>query len=184
MAASDAKAYDIRGILHEMRDEYRRAIEEGEETQILATRDVVVFRLGGESFGIPSSSAREVLRPARIVRIPRLPDEIVGIFNLRGQIVAVTDLRPLLRLPGRELPSRCQVIVVEAAGLTTALLTEGVEGIREIAEETIEPVADGLAGFPRDLTDGHVATEQGLLVLLNLEEILGRPEFTLDRKST
>lgn len=176
------KSYDIRGILLEMRDEYRRAIEEGEETQTETTRDYVVFRLAGETFGIASRFTREVLRVPRLVRIPRLPEEIAGIFNLRGQIVAVTDLRPLLGLAGRELPSNVQVIVVEVAGLLTALFTEKVEGMRAIPEAEIEPIAHGMTGFPREIAEGTYPDERGLLTLLDLERILSRPEFTIDQK--
>ena len=59
-------------------------------------------------------------------------------------------------------------------------LTEGVEGIRAIAEASIEPVTEGLAGFPRDVATGHVATDEGLLVLLDLEQILSRSEFVIE----
>lgn len=183
MTIANTTTYNIRGILQEMRDDYRRAVEGGEEAQSVETREYVVFRLGGELFGFASRFAKEVLRLPRLVPVPRLPEQIAGIFNLRGQIVAVTDLRPFLRIQEKGKISRCQVVVVEAAGLVTALLTEGVEGIRTIPVASIEPVTEGLSGFPREAAEGHVPLEGGLLVLLNLETILARPEFTVDQKS-
>jgi purine-binding chemotaxis protein CheW len=182
MTDKNEQSYDTAAILQEMRDAYWESIEQGESAQSVEYRDYVVFHLGGERFGIPTTCSREVLRLPRLVQVPRLPEHIRGIVNLRGQIVAVTDLRPLLGLAQRELPQRVQLVVVEAAGLQTALLTEGVEGIHAIAVDTIEPVTEGLAGFPRDAAEGHVATEKGLLVLLDLEHILRRGEYVIDQK--
>lgn len=178
----ERQSYEIERVLQEMRDEYWRGIEEGGETVAAETRDYVAFRLGGERFALPSSVAREVLRMPRLVKVPRVAGHIRGVINLRGQIVAVTDLRPLLGLPGGDIPGGAQLVVVEAAGLVTALLTERVEGIRSIAVAAIEPVTEGLSGFPRDAAQGQIVGEDGLLVLLDLDNILSRPEFVIDQK--
>jgi len=182
MAIEESRTYDTKAILQEMREAYWEGIEQSGESTAVETRDYVVFRLGSERFGIPTGCAREVLRLPRLVKVPRLPAHICGIVNLRGQIQAATDLRPLLGLPTTELPARSQLIVVEAATITTALVTEGVEGIRSIPVAEIEPITEGLAGFPRDAAEGHIVTDQGLLVLLSLEHILGRAEFTINQK--
>jgi len=175
------EGYEIERILQEMRDEYWRGIEEVGEAATAETRDYVVFRLGGERFAVRSATAREVLRVPRLVRVPRVPPQIRGVINLRGEIVAVTDLRPLLGLAGEELPAGGQLVVVQAAGLTTALLTERVEGLRGIPLASIEPLTEGLAGFPREIAEGQVVDDGGLLLLLDLEQILSRPEFVIDR---
>jgi len=174
--------YEIETVLQEMRDEYWRGIEEGGEVAAEESRDYVVFRLAGERYALPSTVAREVLRIPRLVRVPRVAGHIRGVINLRGQIVAVTDLRPLLGLSGDEIPEKGQLIVAEAAGVTTALLTERVEGIRTFPLAAIEPVTEGLSGFPRSAAEGQVASENGLIVLLDLTNILSRPEFVVDQK--
>lgn len=174
--------YEVARILEEMRNEYWRGIEESGEAVATETRDYVVFRLGSERFALSSAVAREVLRLPRLVRVPRVAGHIRGVINLRGQIVAVTDLRPLFGLAGDETSPASQLIVVEAAGLQTALLTDRVEGIRTLDLATVEPVTEGLVGFPRDAAEGQIACEDGLLILLDLENILARPEFTVDQK--
>ncbi|PLX83240.1 MAG: chemotaxis protein CheW [Desulfuromonas sp.] len=178
----ERKGYEIGHVLREMRQEYWRGIEEASESRVAETRDYVVFRLGGERYGLPSAVAREVVRMPRLVPVPRVGEYIRGVVNLRGQIVAVTDLRPLFGLKGRELPAGGRLVVVEAAGLTTALLVEMVEGIRGIEVEAVEPPTEGLAGFPREAVEGQVGGEDGLLILLNMEHILARPEFVVDQK--
>lgn len=175
--------YDIRGILEEMRDEYRHAIEVGEEESVAATRDYVVFALGRELYGIESRFAREVLRLPRFIPVPRLPEHFVGIFNLRGQIHAVTDLRPLLGLPGQGVAPRTQVIVVEASGLETALCTDGVRGIVALPVGAIEPVQGDLPGLGREVLTGRVAYGEGTLLILDLERLLDRPELVVELSS-
>jgi len=176
------ETYQIQDVLREMREEYWRGIEEAEESTSAEIRDYVVILLGGERYGLPASAAREVLRTPRLIRVPKVADHIRGVINLRGEIVAVTDLRPLLGLSGGDMPAGGRLVVVEAAGLVTALLTEGVEGIRSIAADTIEPCPEGLAGFPREAVAGQTAGEEGLLILLDLDHILSRPEFIIDQK--
>lgn len=177
----EQKNYEITRILEQMRNEYWRGIEESGDSAAIETRDYVVFQLGGERFALPSTVAREVLRLPKMVRVPRVAEHIRGVINLRGQIVAVTDLRPLLGLSNNTTAAG-QLIVVEAAGLQTALLTDRIEGIRTLELRAVEPVTEGLTGFPRDAAEGQVACADGLLVLLDLENILARPEFTIDQK--
>lgn len=176
------KQNDILNALQEMRDEYWQSLEREEERAGAETRDYVVFELGGERYGMSSVVAREVLRIPRFVRVPRVPEHILGVINLRGQVVAVTDLRPILGLSSQACPDTARLIVAEASGMTTALMVERVHGIQSVEVETIEPFTEGLSGFPREAAEGQLSNGDGLLVLLNMEKIFSRPEFAIDQK--
>ena len=180
MKQKAAEQYDIRGILEEMRDDYRRAVEEGEEETVTATRDYVIFTIGNELYGIESRFSREVLRLPRFVPVPRLPGHFVGLFNLRGQIHAITDLRPLLGLAKQAVAPRTQVIVVEAVGLSTALCTDGVKGIVAIPLESIEPLQTDLPGIGSEVLSGRAPFGTGTVLLLDLERLLDRPELVVE----
>lgn len=175
---------EIQKVLSEMREEYWRSLEGGEDAAAVATGDYLVFRLGGERYGFATALAGEVLRIPRLVRVPRVAPHIRGVINLRGQVLAVTDLRPVLGLPGGDIPASGRLVVVRAAGLETALVTEGVEGIVSLPLEEIEAPTEGLAGFPRELLEGQIHDGGGLLMLLDLERILARPEFVIDQKGS
>lgn len=172
--------YDIRGILEEMRDDYRRAVEVGEEEVVTATRDYVIFALGNELYGIESRFSREVLRLPRFIPVPRLPEHFVGLFNLRGQIHAITDLRPLLGLPRQTIAPRTQMIVVEAAGLSTALCTDGVKGMVAIPLETIEPLPEDLPGLGREVLSGRAPYGTGTMLLIDMDRLFNRPELIIE----
>jgi purine-binding chemotaxis protein CheW len=182
MSQHETKSYDIAQTLQDMRDEYWRGIEEGVAATEERSEEFLVFRLRNERFAVPTRIAREVLRVPKLVKVPRLGAQILGIINLRGQIVAVTDLRPLLGLAGGEISAAGQLVVTEAAGISTALLVDRVEGISSFPMADIEPLTEGLSGFPRDSVTGQIHQEQSLILLLNMENILRRDEFLIDQK--
>lgn len=181
MTSRKSAPLDVRETLRQMREEYWSAIEEVRE-EAPDLRTFLVFRLGGERYGVPAHLAREVLRTPRIVRVPMLPEAIRGIINLRGEIVAVSDLRPFLGLSAGETGSDGRLVVVRAAGLTSALVVEELEGLRRIPGDRIEPLTQGLAGLPREAVTGQVDQEEGLLVLLDLDYVLSRPQFIIDEE--
>jgi purine-binding chemotaxis protein CheW len=173
---------EIRSVLEGMRQEYWQSLEEV-ESEAEESREFLIFQLGKERFGIAAETVREVVRmPARLVPVPKVAAHIRGVFNLRGQILAVTDLGCLLGLSASGTGSTARLLVVEAAGLNTALLAETVEGLRRIVLADIEPVTAGLGNFPREDAEGQVVETSGLVVLLNLERIFSRPDFVVNEK--
>ena len=173
---------EIRRVLEDMRQEYWESLEEV-ESAAEESREFLIFRLGKERFGIAAEAVREVVRmPARLVPVPRVAAHIRGVFNLRGQILAVTDLGCLLGLSASAIGCAVRLVVVEAAGLNTALLAEKVEGLRRIASADIEPLTAGLGDFPREDAEGQVVETSGLVVLLNLERIFTHPDFVVNEK--
>jgi purine-binding chemotaxis protein CheW len=178
----ESTAYEIQRVLQDMREEYWRSLEEVEEDHQGEAADYLVLRQGGERFGIATTLAREVLRAPKLVRVPQVPPHIRGVINLRGQIVAVTDLGQVLGFAAAASSDGTRLVVVEAGGLLTALLTEGVEGICRIPLAAIEPLTEGLAGLPRDAVTGQVAGEEGLLVLLDLPQLFTQTQFIVEQK--
>ncbi len=173
---------EIRRTLVEMQQEYWDGLEVGSDSTTGEADDYLLFHLGGEFFGIAAAGAREVLRIPRLARLPGVGEHIPGVISLRGEIVAVTDLRPLLGLSGREIPPRGRLVVVEGGGMATALLAETVEGLRSVPRSSVEDLTEGLPGLTRELAVGQVVEEGGILVLLDLERLLAREEMVIDHQ--
>ena len=98
MGKAGSGGYDIQSIIAEMKNEYWEGLaahEEAYEEQL----ECVTFVLGGETYAFETIYAAEVIRLPKLVRLPRVQDIIVGVFNLRGEILAAVDIRPLLGLP-------------------------------------------------------------------------------------
>lgn len=175
--------YEITRILEEMRSDYWRNLETVEEGANTSWVEYLVVRYDGKRFGLPASSCREVLKLPRLLRVPRLPEHLPGIFNLRGEILAVTDLRPLLGLSSRQMPEHSRLVVVEHAEVKTALLVEAVERLSRIDADEVEPLAEGSGATARDLVVGKVVRGETVIVLLDLGGLMKRPEMVVDQKS-
>ncbi len=176
------KGYEIDQILQEMRTDYWRNLEAVEEGTGGTITEYLIIRCGNHRYGLPAANCREVLKLPRLVRVPRLPDHLCGIFNLRGEIVAVTDMCPLLGQGAQALSDNFRLVVVEEGTIKTALLVEVVEGLVGIDEEQVEPLAEGSGKGARDLIAGKVVQGEDVLVLLDLGKLLERPELIVDQK--
>ncbi len=178
----DKQGYEIDLILQEMRTDYWRNLEAVAEDSGGAKTEYLIICCGNNRYGLPAGSCREVLKLPRLVRVPRLPEHLRGIFNLRGEIVAVTDICPLLGQGAQTIHESFRLVVVEAGSIKTALLVEVVEGLTKVSEEQVEPLADGAGAGARDLLVGKVVQGEETLVLLSLDKLLERPELTVDQK--
>ena len=103
----------------------------------------VLFRAGGERFALPLEAVREVVTPQPpFARVPRASEAVRGAMNLRGRVVAVVDLAPLVGLPPQGLsPGQGQVVVLDRDRRALGLLIEGVLGV-----EALGPPERGGAG--------------------------------------
>ncbi len=176
------QGYEIEQILQEMRTDYWRNLEAVEESSGGSVTEYLIIRCGAKRYGLPAANCREVLKLPRLVRVPRLPEHLRGIFNLRGEIVAVTDLCPLFGQGAQSVRESFRLVVIEDGAIRTALLVEVVEGLTGIGEEQVEPLAEGAATGSRDLVAGKVMQGEEILILLDLGKLLGRPELIVDQK--
>lgn len=176
------KGYEIEQILQEMRTDYWRNLEEAEGGDGGAVTDYLIIRCGTKRYGLLATNCREVLKLPRLVRVPRLPEHLRGIFNLRGEIVAVTDMCPLVGQPAQVIHDSFRLVIVEEGAIKTALLVEAIEGLVGIEADQVEPLAEGAGTGARDLVSGKVMQGEEVLVLLDLGKLLGRPELIVDQK--
>ncbi len=176
------QGYEIDQILQEMRADYWRNLEAVEEGAGASRVEYLIVHCSGHRYGLPAANCREVLKLPRLIRVPRLPEHLRGIFNLRGEIVAVTDIGPLLGQAVQDVRDDFRLVVVEEGAIKTALLVEVVEGLTGVEEDSVETLAEGAGVGARDLIFGKVVQEQDVLVLLDLNGILARPELVVDQK--
>lgn len=174
-------AYDIRTILHEMREEYWQGLSEVEalpEEEL----ECITFVLGGETYAFETSHAAEVIRIPRLVKVPGVQEIIAGVFNLRGEIIAALDIRPLLGLPQLPLDGAGRIIVVKSEKFATGLLTETVQGVTGLPLGSFEPPMKSLTGPRRDYIRGQMNRDGAMYMLLDIAKLLAAPEIMVDRR--
>lgn len=137
---------------------------------------LLMFRLGQEWYAVPISMVREIHNEYSVTRIPRVPDHILGVVNVRGEIVSVTDLGALIRVPSRtvldtdgDMPS---AIVVANEICVSALVVDEIGDIIDVAEEMIEPPLSTLDKAQAEFMSGSVFIDGLLIGVVNVEKIL------------
>lgn len=131
--------------------------------------EIVVFRLAAETYGIESKFVREVYPLKDFTTLPGLPDFVLGIVNIRGQIVSVIDLKKFFNLPESGLGELNKVIVIRNEKMEFGILADTIEGTRSILIHEIQssPVsATGIgANYLRAITIDRVIIIDALRIL-------------------
>ncbi len=142
----------------------------------VADVQMVVFKLAGEQFAAPITRVREILRPVRFTRMPRAADFVRGLFNLRGQVLPLLDLRARLglKLASPDLKeNRSRVVVVEAAGEAMGIQVDEVLEVLRCSEEDLQSPRSVL-DLPSSRALSSVLDMAGRLVLVLDVDRLGR----------
>ena len=176
MAVANDDSYDIRTILSQMREEYWQGLAE-EESAAKEVLECLVFSLGGERYAFETQYACEVIRVPKLVRVPAVQSLIAGIFNLRGEITAAMDVRPMLGLGRPDIGATGRILVVRSDSYATGILAEAAHGVQGLCFDCFEPVAAGLSGERPLFVRGHFNQEDGPIILLDMEVLLASPEI-------
>lgn len=124
------------------------------------------FRVERLMLGIDVHVVQEVMRPLDGTRVPLAPSAVVGLINLRGQIVTAVDLRRRLKLPDRAAHEPSMNIVMRTSDEAISLVVDEIGDVIEVSHDTFERVPDSLQGEARQLIKGvHKLNDQLLLVL-------------------
>ncbi len=134
-----------------------------------ASVHVVEFRLAGEAYAIESELVREVYPLRELTPLPCTPAFVLGIINVRGQIVAVIDLRRFFDLPLTALTELNRVVIVESDKLQVAILADAVVGVRSIALADLQRTLATQTGICAEYVRGVTADR---LTLLDADRIL------------
>lgn len=141
------------------------------------TRELLVFSLANERYGIDTAHVLEVIPPPRVTPVPGTPPCYLGVVNHRGRILPVLDLRRLFALAGQGAPAGSRVVTVEAGGMTFGIFADAVAG-------TIRVEADAVAPPPPALAGEHQAFLQGvtgeMVAVLDLEAMAQDPRIAVN----
>src|SRR5512135_1200298 len=100
---------------------------------------IVGFRIGQETFGLPIALVHEIVRPPEITNVPHAPEYVEGVMNLRGRIVPVIDLRRRFDQPAVENQRKNRVLVADVDGRAVGLVVDSASEVLKINEAQIEP---------------------------------------------
>jgi len=138
---------------------------------------VVGFRIGRETFGLPIALVREIVRVPEITSVPNAPDYIEGVINLRGRIIPVVDLRKRFGDKAAESSKKNRIVVVELELRAIGLLVHSASEVLRILPSEIEAPQNVFQEGELNYITGVGKLKGRLVILLDLNRILQRGEL-------
>ena len=138
----------------------------------------VTFQLDDETYGIDVMQIREVLRSVEISPVPGAPAFVLGIINLRGNVVAIIDTRSRFSLAQREMDDSSRILILEAGDYVVGFLVDSVSEVAELHNDKIEVAPDTGTGEASRFINGLYNREAGgLLILVEASRLLSDDEM-------
>jgi purine-binding chemotaxis protein CheW len=137
----------------------------------------LTFHLGKESFGIEIQYVTEIIVMQEITKVPDLPESIIGVVNLRGNVISVMDMRKRFHLETRDHDDRTCIIVVNIEDISMGLLVDTVNEVVNIPEKQVDPPPKTHSGIKSNYILGMGKIDDQVKILLDIEKILHEKEL-------
>jgi purine-binding chemotaxis protein CheW len=141
-------------------------------------RQYVLFRLGPEEYGLPIAKVSSIIRYEPATRVPRAPDVVDGVINLRGRVIPVINLARKLFDADFHPTSSSRIVVAEAeAGQVGLAVDAASEVVSFLASDILEPPETALTAETSEAFEGVVHHGGRLIILLDLDKALPRADY-------
>jgi len=132
----------------------------------------LTFVLAGEEYGLEILKVREIIGMMPITAVPRTPEFVKGVINLRGKVIPVIDLRLKFGLPAAEQTDETCIIVVDVGQMEMGVVVDRVSEVLDIAGEDIEDAPSFGAAVQTDFILGMGKSEDKVTILLDISKVL------------
>ena len=162
-AEAAPRAHNISFFAAPVREE-RKAVE--------ATEHLATFFLASEEYGVDVRVVQEIIRVSEITQVPRAPDFIKGVINLRGRIIPVIDLKRKLGLGDVEPTRQSRIVVVKIKERLLGLLVDGASQVLKVPVSSIEAAPDEVTEVDSTAVRGVAKLPGRLIILMDLARTL------------
>ncbi|MEO9275924.1 MAG: chemotaxis protein CheW [Marinomonas sp.] len=150
-----------------------KALAESQKGELL---QYLTFKLIDETYGINVMQIKEVLRYSEIAPVPGAPSYVLGIVNLRGNVVTVVDTRVRFSLPECTITDETRIIIIEHDGEQIGLLVDAVQEVFYLYQNEIEQSPSVGNDEALKFIQGVYQKEEELVILLELDRMFERNE--------
>lgn len=144
---------------------------------------LVSFELGRELYGVDIIKIREINRMTGITKVPRAPEFIEGVINLRGSVIPVINLRTKVKMPRKEYDKDTRIIVMDLRGFVVGFIVDAVREVLRIPENLVVPPPDLAVGKRAEYITAVAKLSDKLVILMEPERILSAEENRQLQKS-
>jgi purine-binding chemotaxis protein CheW len=153
--------------------------QEEDMTAIAVGREVlqlVTFKLGGEEYAVDILKVQEINRMVEITSVPHTSNYVEGVINLRGKVIPVVNLRKKFGMEMRDTDSQSRIMVVDV-GTTIGVMVDSVSEVLRLSADTVEPPPPMTGGVGSEYIKGVGKLQDRLLILLDIDKLLGHDEL-------
>jgi purine-binding chemotaxis protein CheW len=137
----------------------------------------VTFQLAGESYGINVMQVQEVLRYSEVAAVPGAPAYVLGIINLRGNVVTVIDTRHRFGLEPGELTDNTRIVIIESENHVIGILVDSVAEVVYLRESEVETAPNVGNEDSAKFIQGVCHKNDELLILVALDKLLTEEQW-------
>lgn len=152
---------------------------------ITETSQYLTFKLGEENYAVDVANIREILDCTTITKVPRAPEFMRGVINLRGSVVPVVDMRLKFGMSRSENPVNSCIIVVEMLLddeiILVGALADSVQEVLELEPERIEPAPKIGAALNAEFIRGMGKNNEQFIMILDMDKVFSFGETLLLR---
>ena len=138
---------------------------------------VVSFCLGEEEYGVDIMTVQEIILYGCITQVPEVPEHVLGVINLRGNVIPILNLRRRFGMPDQAPEDATRIVVMNLNGRTVGVVVDGVNEVLRLGEDEVSPTPQSLSGAGKDYITGLARRGERLLILLDMARLLGSGEL-------
>lgn len=137
----------------------------------------LTFNVGNEIYGLKLNQAKEIIKPPKITNVPNTEEYILGVINLRGQVIPVINLKNKLGLKeGLNAKSNDdktkKIVVINIEDMLIGLYVDGVNEVIKLSSDEIEGVSDNRSGIREEFIQGVSSFGDFLIIVLDIKNLL------------
>lgn len=144
-----------------------------------ATREVLVFVLGAEEYGVDILKVQEIRGYEKVTPIPSAPEYLKGVVNLRGTIVPVIDMRVKFGMSEPKYDAFTVVVILRIAHRTIGIVVDAVSDVVGLAQDEVKPAPQLGTVVDSSFIAGLATQNDRMVLLLDIEKLLSSGELNL-----
>lgn len=139
---------------------------------VVEEKQMVLFELGSETYGLDIATVHEIISMQPITKVPKAPDYVEGVINLRGKVIPVIDIGKKFGFEKAERGKNNRIVVVYLQDTTLGIIVDAVTEVIRIPNDSIEAVSDIVTTGNSEYLQGIAKLSDKMVILLALEKLL------------
>lgn len=141
---------------------------------------LVSFEVGKEMFAMPVERIQEIIRLTEVVSIPKSPDFVEGVINLRGYVIPVVDLKKVFAVEAHPDRTKMRIIVVEVENFLVGLMVDSVSEVVRFEEKDYQEAPSLVVNISQRFVKGIIKkSEEAMLIVLDVDRLFTAEETSV-----